>query len=203
MAISRFKTSTLAQGLPKYTEIWDQTTVLETGAFESIATYALSSTQSVVTFSSIPSTYKHLQLRAIARNNSSTTETTILIRLNGDATAANYRPRHMLTTSGSSVNAYADGAGTYTGLMAGATYGGNNAATHFAPNIIDIFDYANTNKTTVSRALNATNQNGSGYVTFVSGMWLNTAAVTSISLQPYDGASFVQYSHFALYGIKG
>jgi hypothetical protein len=27
MAISRFKTSTLAQGLPKYTEMWDQTTV--------------------------------------------------------------------------------------------------------------------------------------------------------------------------------
>ena len=26
MAISRFKTSTLAQGLPKYTELWDQTT---------------------------------------------------------------------------------------------------------------------------------------------------------------------------------
>ena len=27
MAISRFKTSTLAQGLPKYTELWDQATV--------------------------------------------------------------------------------------------------------------------------------------------------------------------------------
>jgi hypothetical protein len=27
MAISRFKTSTLVQGLPKYTEVWDQTTV--------------------------------------------------------------------------------------------------------------------------------------------------------------------------------
>lgn len=32
MAISRFKTSTLAQGLPKYTEIWDQTSVVYTTA---------------------------------------------------------------------------------------------------------------------------------------------------------------------------
>lgn len=203
MGIRSLRTASISTGV-KRSKVWDQSAVVENNAFESIATYAVGSTaQSVITFSSIPSTYKHLQIRAFARNNSSTTETSILVRLNGDASAANYRPRHMLTTSGSSVNAYADGSGTFTGIMAGATYGGNNTANHFAPNIIDILDYADTNKTTVSRAFNASNQNGVGYVTFVSGMWMNTAAVTSISLQPYDGASFVQYSHFALYGIKG
>lgn len=39
MAISRFKTSTLAQGLPKYTEIWDQTTVYGVPANGLIAKY--------------------------------------------------------------------------------------------------------------------------------------------------------------------
>lgn len=203
MAIRRLSTASISTGT-KSSKFWDQSTVYSLGSFESIATYAVGSTaQSSITFSSIPSTYKHLQIRAFARNNSSTTETSILVRLNGDANASNYRPRHMLTGNGSSINAYADGAGTFTGLMAGATYGGNNSANLFAPNVIDILDYADTNKTTVSRAINGTDQNGSGYATYVSGLWLNTAAVTSISLQPYDGASFVQYSHFALYGIKG
>jgi hypothetical protein len=44
--------------------------------------------------------------------------------------------------------------------------------------------------------------NGSGYVSLGSGLWMNTAAVTSIKLSPYSG-TFVQYTQFALYGIKG
>jgi hypothetical protein len=173
-------------------------------SFDSIATYAVGSTaQSVITFSSIPSTYKHLQLRAFARNNSATTETAILVRLNSDSTANNYRPRHLLTGDGAAVNAYADGYGTFSGLMAGSTYGGGNPASLFAPNIIDIFDYADTTKLTTTRAINGSETNGDGYASIVSGLWLNSAAVNTITLQVYDGASFVQYSHFALYGIKG
>jgi len=37
MAISRFKTSTLAQGLPKYTEIWDQTTTKSLGSWSYVS----------------------------------------------------------------------------------------------------------------------------------------------------------------------
>ena len=38
-----------------------------TTAYESIATTTLSSTQATITFSSIPSTYEHLQIRWIAK----------------------------------------------------------------------------------------------------------------------------------------
>lgn len=39
MAISRFKTSTLAQGLPKYTELWDQTTTYGVPSANLVAKY--------------------------------------------------------------------------------------------------------------------------------------------------------------------
>jgi hypothetical protein len=39
-------------------------------------------------------------------------------------------------------------------------------------------------------------------VALISGFWNNTAAVTSASLTPSTGASFVTGSRFSLYGIK-
>jgi hypothetical protein len=42
-----------------------------------------------------------------------------------------------------------------------------------------------------------------GWITFSSGNWRSTSAITSISLGPTVGTLFSQYSSFALYGIKG
>jgi hypothetical protein len=45
--------------------------------------------------------------------------------------------------------------------------------------------------------------NGSGFVEFNSGVWMNTAAITSIQLLAnVSGYSWKQYSSFALYGVK-
>ena len=68
--------------------------------------------------------------------------------------------------------------------------------------IIDILDYKDTNKYKTLRGLGGNDANGSGYVSFNSGSWRSTSAITSIKLYP-DTGSFNTYSHFALYGIKG
>jgi hypothetical protein len=68
--------------------------------------------------------------------------------------------------------------------------------------VIDILDYANVNKYTTIRVLGGADLNGSGAINLVSGLWMNTAAVTSFLISA-DSGNLAQYSSFALYGIKG
>ena len=168
-------------------------------SYESISTVTVGAGGSAtVTFSSIPSTYKHLQIRAICKTTAATSNiNSIYGRFNSD-TGSNYA-RHFLNGSGSAVGA---GSGTsQTSMFFGTNIEtlGTNA---FAANVIDILDYANTNKYKTTRSLSGVDANGSGFAQFMSGLWMNTAAITSITILP-NSDSFIQYSQFALYGIKG
>jgi len=84
----------------------------------------------------------------------------------------------------------------------------SGTANYFGVGIIDILDYANTNKYKTLRgvlglSLNAADASGSfGRVNMSSGSWRNTNAISSITLYPTLGTGFTQYSSFALYGIK-
>ena len=170
---------------------------LSSPAYESIATSTPNGTS--VTFSSIPQTYKHLQVRAISRTTRSDASVDgIYARINGD-TAANYS-YHMLYGDGSSLAAYS---GTNTTTMVGS-FGGADALTAanlFTVSVWDILDYTNTNKYKTTRSLTGYDANGSGTVSFASGNWRNTTAVTSLTF--LAEGNFVANSHFALYGIKG
>jgi hypothetical protein len=76
----------------------------------------------------------------------------------------------------------------------------SSTASVFGGIVIDILDYANTNKYKTMRTLSGYDANGSGNVGLFSGLWMNTAAVTSINLLTfYD--QYATYSSFALYGI--
>ena len=158
-----------------------------TNSYESIQTFTVGSGgSSSITFSSIPGTYKHLQIRAIWKGASGIEPT---IAYNSDTTLANYY-RHYLQGDGSSASA--------AGASNRAIFG-YNTGTNFTGNVMDILDYADTNKNTVSRNLWGNDTNGGGYIALTSGLWLNTAAVTSITIT----AAFSEFSSFALYGIKG
>jgi hypothetical protein len=69
--------------------------------------------------------------------------------------------------------------------------------------VADIFDYTNTSKYTTMRTLAGCDTNGNGEMGFKSGLWMNTNAVTTITIVNNDSSNFSQYSSFALYGIKG
>ena len=77
----------------------------------------------------------------------------------------------------------------------------NSTANCFGVAVIDILDYANTNKYKTYRSLTGGDANGSGQVLLRSSNWRSTSAVTSMTLYPGVG-NFTQYSSFALYGIK-
>ena len=170
------------------------------GDYESIATTTVGAGgAATITFSSIPSTYQHLQIRGIARN-TDTGGSNIgnAIRLNSDS-GSNYAT-HYLFGDGSSVFSQVTAPNSFIALGDMPTSG--MLASTFSTYVIDVLDYGNTNKNKTVRTLSGFDRNGAGWIGLSSGVWMNTGAVTSITLIPY-GANFAQYSSFALYGIKG
>jgi hypothetical protein len=177
--------------------------VTVSNSYESISTTTVGSGGvSSITFSSIPSTYQHLQIRAIAQaSGGSSGLQDLSINFNSDTTGSNYY-NHRLWGNGASASAtgFAGGGGyyLYQGVVA------NTSSTNiFAGLVIDVLDYANTNKNKTVRSLSGTDLNGSGQVGLQSGLWINTGAVTSITVSIPSGSNINQYSQFALYGIKG
>jgi hypothetical protein len=165
------------------------------GAYDSIATATAAGGETSFTFSSIPSTYTHLQIRCFAK--ASSISSAIQIILNSDTTGANYS-RHMLWGNGSSVAA-SWGSSAYIGAV-----NLSGTANIFSASVTDILDYANTNKYKTGRVIsgNDTNNAGNAVIEMDSFLWMNTNAITSIQLKS-DVGSFSQYSSFALYGIEG
>ena len=172
------------------------------GAYEAISTVTVGGGgSSSITFSSIPSTYKHLQIRVLSRSNRAYTLDALKLRFNSDS--SNNYAFHYLNGDGSSASAGGLTSASLTYVPTPNMAGNTATANIFGACVIDILDYTNTNKTQTVRMLGGTDLNGSGYSTFQSGLWLSTNAVTQIDLTPEVGSSFNQYSSFALYGIKG
>lgn len=196
MAISRLSDASIQDGLPKFDNLWDGFTAV--GSMEPISAITLSTSSDSVTFNNIPGTYSHLQLRLLARTSRAEIDDGFEIQLNGD-TGTNYR-YHYLNGSGSTTFAYTEG--SMTGLVAPVVAGASAGASIFGAVIMDILDYSNTNKYTTTRASGGIDNNGSGAVRTQSGLWLNTAAVTSMKIQSNALGDFVTNSSFSLYGIK-
>lgn len=171
------------------------------GNFDAIATVnAASGGSSSIEFTSIPSTYTHLQIRGIARTDrtGSPAQDALKLQFNSD-TGTNYS-HHYLSGNASSVSA---GANTSSSGIFIDGISNNSAATGvFGAFVIDILDYKNTNKNKTLMALSGWDNNGVGIVWFESGMWLSTNAITSIKILPNTGPNFLQYSKFSLYGSK-
>jgi hypothetical protein len=187
-------------GTGEYSVASNSAVPIASTSYESIATIDGTGSSGTVTFSSIPSTYKHLQLRITAVGNAGAggyPTSLAYFRLNSDSGSNYYF--HTLSGNGSSASS---SNGTSTGDF--FYLPGGNTSYHGVV-IIDILDYASTSKTKVLRALNGTDRNGSGAIWINSMLWNSTSAITNISLQgdaSFHG-SWTAGSKFALYGIKG
>ena len=171
-------------------------------SYKSIATVTVGSGgTSTVTFSSIPSTYTHLQVRYIAGATGGGTTASVYTWYNNDTTLGN-SPSHYLQGNGSSATVGSRTGGSFGNIqIPSAITGTSGLANSFGSGVIDILDYTNTNKYKTTRALAGNDQNGSGVINLMSGVFTtNTNAITRIDLGA-DG-NFAQYSSFALYGVK-
>jgi hypothetical protein len=181
--------------------IWASgTTPSKQNSYESIATVNAGGS-STATFSSIPSTYTHLQIRAFSRQTGAVSNASNSLNFNGDSSSSNYAI-HRLSGNGSSASADGFATGSFGYIFLSGIAGASDTANVFSGQITDILDYANTNKYKTVRNMSAYDGNGSGAIYFSSGLWLSTAAITTITLTTQSG-NFATGSSFALYGIKG
>lgn len=162
-------------------------------SYDSIATVNPNGSSGTVTFSSIPSTYTHLEVRASFLASSSNED--LLVRFNGD-TASNYS-FHELRGNGSI--ATAGGAASTAFMYAAANAGDTTYPQNF---ILFVTEYKNTNINKTIRVLSGQDRGASGGISLFSGNWRNTAAINSITLYMPSG-NINTNSKFALYGIKG
>jgi hypothetical protein len=152
--------------------------------------YAASS----ATFSNIPQTFNHLQLRVVTRGKDPTFSY-MNFAFNGDVgTSSNYHV-HGVTSNGSS-----------TGNINGNNIGG--ISDFYVPGvgqtlnvhsicIADILDYKNTNKFKTLKAIFGWDGSGTGFALSHSGLWKNTAAITSVTT---FNITFEAGSRLELYG---
>jgi hypothetical protein len=173
------------------------------GAYEPIAVATVpSGGLTTITFGSIPQTYTHLQIRYIGRVTSASNDVGLYVKFNNSDANYQYNGGHALIGTGStftSVNGY-NGTSTVGGGI-GQLPGANRTSGVFGTGVIDILDYANTNKNTVVRTLFGYDSNGAGQTILLGFVWVDTSAVTSILINPDQ--PLAQNSQFALYGIKG
>ena len=180
-------------------------TVNTPNSYESIATVIVGAGgSSSISFTSIPSTYKHLQIRAILATVQGTDRgnSALWARFNSDS--GNNYSWHQLKGSGSAASS--SGAGSENAIYGSDTWYSGGVSGVFGAMIMDILDYANTSKYKTVRILNGFDSNnattGNSSVGLNSGLWMSTSAISSITI-PNNFYNFAQYSAFALYGIKG
>lgn len=168
-------------------------------AFELIETQTISSGGTyVVTFSSIPSTYKHLQLRVVAQSNYGSYADNLRIKLNG-VSFGSYAKHRLYSVGNGAVFSAGGGSETITPYMPGSADGSNI----FGFMVADILDYTNTNKYKTWRSMSGYTGNNSRWQELTSGLLMSTSAITTIAVDISSGYYFQPNSRLSLYGIKG
>lgn len=169
---------------------------LVTTSYESIATTTLGADTQSVTFSSIPSTYKALQLRIRGNSNGGP-------KITFNSSASGYA-EHYLSGNGASVTAGGSASNSEFGNLGSLINGGGGGLSgQETAWFLDIQDYASTTKNKTVRAISGYDANGSGMIKLGSALWASTAAINTIKIDSDTSSVWYAGSTFALYGIKG
>ena len=165
-------------------------------SFESIATATGTGSSGTITFSSIPSTYKSLQIRMNLLMNGDHIDLTF----NGD-TGSNYT-EHYLGGDGSTVYAGAAAGNPSTRIYLNGLLKAPSLTYPYV-GILDMDDYASTTKNKTIRYFGGINTNeASGEIILNAGSYMSTSAITSITLTN-PSVNFSTNTKISLYGIKG
>lgn len=171
-----------------------------TGGLELISTTVATGSSSTITFSSVPATYAHLQLRIVAASSSAVGYN--LVRVNG---ATSGYKSHTLYGFYGDTTAYSSAPAAGTASFVGGLQDVPIATDAFGVAIVDILDYAKTTKNKTFRSLSGSyvGFSSTSSVNINSGVYLSTTAVTSVSVTHSAATNYLNGSRFSLYGIKG
>ena len=170
------------------------------GAFNFIAS-ATNTGSSTISFTSIPGTYKVLQIRGNIVGSSATYLQSWNMTINSD-TGANYSYHYL---NGDNTNVTAGGGASNANTLSGLKVAGSSLSSSTSSGlIIDIIDYANTNKyktlKSISGAATNTSTAGNDAITISSGVWMSNSAITSVQL--IISGTYATGSTFSMYGIN-
>jgi hypothetical protein len=156
-----------------------------------IQTYTLTTTAASITFSNIPQNYTDLKVVASLRGNS--TQNWGDITFNGGGTAISMR--HLLNNGGSVISQ------AYSPLRFQCNTDSHTAGT-FSSAQMYITNY--TSSTSKPISMDGTQENFSSTVGqhIAAGLWASSSAITSITITPDGGGTFIAGSTVTLYGIS-
>ena len=180
----------------------------KTGDYDWISSYVVPNTTTAsFSITGIPSTYKHIELRGSVRvTRPGQYGGELYVGLNNDTTNSNYYNHETAAypPAGTNTGASWQSSG-YPGFYAIRTTADAAQTGNFAPFVLNIADYTNTNKKKNIRMLNGWEVNTSSYgqMLLFGGLWQGTAAVNRIDFGMAYGTYIAQGSVFNLYGIKG
>lgn len=164
--------------------------------FEAIGTVNVGSGgASSITFTSILQTYTDLLLKLSTRSSVAGINDYPRISFNGSSSSQSLRA---VVGNGTSASSYSDT------LIYTIGAGNTQTANAFCNTDVYICNYTNTslNKYTNSIGVNENNASTATVGSF-AGLWSSTAAITSITIIPYNsGETFLEFSTATLYGIK-
>lgn len=194
MGIRSLSAASISTGA-KRSKFWDQSAVEILNSYESIATATVTSGGATsVSFTSIPQTFTHLEIRATTLNASNFY--TIKLRFNGSTSG--YTASQLVSFNATSSSG--GGPDADSGAMIGI---GAKAATSYSAAVVaKIYEYSKTNLYKRWIGQGGVDGNGTGQTKVTYGYWSSTDAITDIYCYA-DGSTMNQYTQFALYGIRG
>ena len=168
---------------------------MATPTYVPLATITLASTDSSITFSSIPATYRDLIV--VFQYSSTVSNPLLTIRFNGDS-GSNYSMVNMI---GSSFGGASSSSTTFTSIY---PEGGNQSGpgTELGRGIwkFEIMDYSATDKHKTVLQRHNSIQASATWTTAQASRWANTSAITSINFNTSNAMAIG--STFSLYGVN-
>lgn len=165
----------------------------------------LTSGSSTISISNIPSDFTHLQLRLSGKEENNGSSNWIGLRINFNGDTGNNYSFHILgvyaVTGGGGQTIISEGYANISYALAAVPARGNGDTQTFGSYIIDIFDYANTNKFKTIKTLGGFTFNGTpNRFDLLSSNWRSTNAISSLVLTMEAGA-LITGTRVDLYGI--
>ena len=157
-----------------------------------------------VTFSSIPATYEHLQLRISPRADQAygSVELSVQVGVGGVIQTGTDYYSHWMAGYNTTETAGGGTARDYFKLQGAA--GDHPAAAQYSGIVADILDYANPNKnTTISGVGGTAHGTATPFVASFSGLWDGTGAIDTLKIHGWHlTGDLLRGTEISLYGLN-